>query len=392
MNYNFSDRFQNLGGNAIREIFKLLANPEVISFAGGFPSAAGLPVEQVEEIVTELFKSDKIKSVLQYGGSEGYTPLRQSAIELVKRAGIMNADIDNTLIISGGQQGIDLTCKAFLNKGDTVLVESPTYLAVLHILKTYEANIVGVKSGTDGIDLDDLEAKIIAHKPKFIYLVPTFSNPTGRTLSLEKRKKLVDLIYKHGTLILEDDPYAELRFSGEKVPAIKSLDTDGRVIYVNSFSKTISPGLRVGICIAHEDIIRKLTIGKQATDVHTSGLSQAIVNEFLMRGLYQSQIDKLIPLYREKKELMAAAIKKYMPFSFVCTDPDGGLFIWGEFTNGIDASACFADAVNKTKVAYVPGVSFYADGSGKNTLRLNYSNSTNEQIERGMKALGEYFK
>jgi len=188
MDYKFSDRLDGLGGNAIREIFKLLSDPDIISFAGGFPSVDGLPTMELQHITDKLFLSDAIRTILHYGGTEGYTPLRETLLGWLERVGIKGLGLDNTLIISGGQQGIDLTCKAFLNKGDTVLVENPTYLAVLHILKTYEAKAVGVASADDGIDLDDLETKILAYKPKFVYLVPTFSNPTGKTISLEKRK------------------------------------------------------------------------------------------------------------------------------------------------------------------------------------------------------------
>ena len=393
MEYNFSDRVKDLGGNAIREIFKLLADPSVISFAGGFPTKTTLPTQLIATTTSELMSSSEAENILQYGSTEGYTPLRLTAIDYVRRYGINDINIDNTLIISGGQQGIDLTFKTFVNKGDVVLVEDPTYLAVLHILKTYEATAIGVDSGNDGLDLADLESKMIMHKPKVLYVVPTFSNPTGRTYSIAKRKAIYELAVKYNVIILEDDPYSELRFSGERVPSIKSFDKTGNVIYITSFSKTLAPGLRTGIAIGDPEVIRKMTIGKQATDVHTSSLSQAIINNFLSKSLMDARVSELIPLYLEKKNAMMSAIEKYMPKEFTYTNPDGGLFIFGEFDGslGINTMKLFPE-VAAHKVAYVSGHSFFASEDKFNTLRLNYSNASLDQIDSGMKKLGDFFK
>jgi 2-aminoadipate transaminase len=379
-----------LSANAIREIFKYLSDPEMISFAGGMPNRDALPAEILNELSERLFRDKKIYSVLQYGATEGYLPLRESGIEFVKRVGIQGIGLDNTLVITGGQQGIDLTCKIFLNKGDCVLVEDPTYVAVLHILKTYEAKAYGVKSDADGINTDDLEEKIKRYHPKFIYLVPTFGNPTGKTYPLEKRKKILSLAERYDVVILEDDPYSHLRFGGEPVPSIKSLDTTGRVIYNTSFSKIISPGIRCGLAVADPEIISKLVLCKQATDVHTSALSAALADGFLRGGYLDPQLKKILPIYLEKKTLMREAIKKYMPKDFECTDPNGGLFIFGEFKSGKCADDYFKTAL-ENKVAYVKGVDFYAAGDVHNSLRLNFSNSTNAQIDTGMKILGKIF-
>lgn len=392
MEYNFSDRLKNLGGNAIREIFKLLENPEVISFAGGFPTTTALPVEIVGKLASETLNSPDAYGLLQYGGTEGYKPLRNTAIEFIKRYGINNIILDNTLIVSGGQQTIDLTLKAFMNKGDVILVENPTYLAVLHIIKTYEGVAVGLKSGDEGIDLNDLEEKIKAHKPKILYLVPTFSNPTGRTISLEKRKAIADITAKYNVIVLEDDPYSELRFQGDRIPSIKSMDTAGNVIFSTSFSKTVAPALRCGVAVASADIIRKLTIGKQATDVHTSTLSQAIINKYLSYGMMDTRLPELIAIYKEKKDRMIDALVKYMPDKVKYTNPQGGLFIWCELPCNVDTSAMFKDLVETTKVAYVPGKEFFVDGAVTNCLRLNYSNSTLENIDKGIMAMSEYLK
>lgn len=393
MELNFSDRMKDLGGNAIREIFKLLQDPEVISFAGGFPTKSALPTKLIADITSELMASDEAENIMQYGGTEGYMPFRHTAIDYVKRYGIENIGLDNVLIISGGQQGLDLTFKCFVNAGDYVLVEDPTYLASLHILKTYQGKAIGVKSGDDGLDLNDLEEKIKKYSPKVLYCVPTFSNPTGRTYSVEKRKAIAEMTAKYGVIVLEDDPYSELRFEGERVPSIKSFDKVGNVIYITSFSKTLAPGLRTGIAVGNADIIRKLTIGKQAVDTHTCNLSQAIINNFLGKNMMDDRLAMLIPIYYEKKQAMIEGIKRYMPEEFTHTNPSGGLFIFGEFDEklGLNLKDLFPE-IAKRKVAYVSGHSFFASEDKFNTMRLNYSNASLEQIDIGMHRMGDFFK
>ncbi len=390
MEYVFSDRVKDLKGNAIREIFKVLADKEMISFAGGNPASQLLPAEKIKEYAIKCLNENPT-AVLQYGATEGYLPLRKAFIKYVERCGIKGIDVPNTLIVSGGQQGIDLMCKCFLNKGDRVLVQSPAYLAVLHIIKTYQGKAVGVKSSADGLDLIDLENKIITEKPKFLYLVPNFSNPSGKTLTMETRRGAYEICKKYGVLIVEDDPYREIRFSGTPIDSVKSLDDSGLVVYISSVSKTISPALRVGVVIADENIISKLTIGKQAVDVHTNTLSQAIVTEFLESGEIEKQIEKIVPVYKEKKDAFVSALKKHMPETFKFDDVDGGLFVFGEFTDGTSAREKFNEAI-KNKVAYVCGNEFFADGSGENTIRLNYSNATIENINVGVERLGKIFK
>ena len=389
MQYNYSDRLKDLSGNAIREIFKLLTKPEVISFAGGLPATNCLPVKQFEEFCSQLLQ-EKGAMLLQYGATEGYMPLRLAMINYVKRCGIQNITADNVLIISGGQQAIDLTFKAFINKGDAVLVEDPTYLAVLHIAKTYEAQVFGVNSGDEGIDLVDLEQKIKDKKPKIFYIVPNFSNPTGRTLSAEKRKSIAEICAKYNVMVLEDDPYRELRYFGKPQPSIKSFDTAGNVIYASSFSKTISPGMRVGSAIADPAVIRKLTVGKQAVDVQTVTLMQAVAERFIQDDTLDKHIEKSIPVYREKKVAMIDAIKKFMPSEFKYTDPEGGLFIWGEYPN-VSVKDKFSEAI-ANNVAYIWGTEFYADGRGGDCMRLNFSNASVEQIYTGIERLSKVFK
>ncbi len=390
MQPKFADRMANMNGTATREIFKLLSRPEIISFAGGLPAKECLPLKEIADITQELLASADV-SLLQYGTTEGFLSLRQRLVEYVRDVGITGIDTDNTLVISGGQQGIDLLSKALLNKGDVVLVEDPTYLAVLPIIDSYEGRAVGVKACAEGLDLDDLEKKIVAYKPKLLYVVPTFSNPTGRTYTEENRKAIAKLTAKYGVIVLEDDPYGKLRFSGKAVPSLKSFDADNNVVYISSFSKIISPGLRVGVAVGDKAILRKMAIGKQGTDLHTSNLAQKIVEKYLEKGYLTPNVEKSLPLYLRRKTAMIDAIENYMPTEFRHTDPDGGLFIWGELPAGVDTVKLLPAAL-ECNVAYIQGQVFYADGSGLNTIRLNYSNADPEQIDKGIHALGDLLK
>ncbi len=387
----YSTRMNGLSGSATREILKLTALPQMISFAGGLPATECLPVKEIREIAADILGGAGAIGALQYGLSEGVPEFREQLKYFLLDVGIKAQSIDNLFVVSGGQQGIDLMCKVFLDKGDVVLVENPTYLAFLQIAATYEARVVGVDSDKQGLVLSDLEEKIKKYKPKFIYVVPTFSNPTGRSYTAENRKGIAYLADKYDVMVLEDDPYSRLRFTGDFIPALKSFDLSDKVVYVTSFSKILSPGLRVAVMTGGKDVIRKLVIAKQGTDLHTASLSQLIACEYLKRGYLKPNIQKSLPVYRTRKEAMTRALDEFMPEEFRRTDPEGGLFIWGEFSVPVDAGKCFDDAV-KRNVAYVPGTVFYADGKGQNTLRLNYSNADEEKIRRGVKALGEMFK
>ncbi|GHU84487.1 aminotransferase [Spirochaetia bacterium] len=392
MSYHFSTALAGMTGTATRDIFKLLSRPEIISFAGGLPASDCLPIAQVRDITAEIFADPKeAVKILQYGATEGYPGLREQIIPLIKDVGIERVGLDNLLVISGGGQGLDLMCKAFLDAGDVVLVEDPTFLGFLEIVKAYNSKTIGVKAEADGIDLDDLEQKIKQYKPKLLYCIPNFSNPSGKTWPAKKRKAAAELAAKYNVMIIEDDPYGRLRFSGEHVPSLKSFDTAEQVVYVSSFSKTVSPGLRTGFAVGNPDVIRKLAIGKQGADLHTSNLSQVIIRNYLAKGHFYPNIEKGLPIYRLRKTAMIDAIKTYMPTEFNYTDPDGGLFIWGEFSAPLNTVEIFKEAIEKN-AAYINGSVFYADGGGLNTLRLNYSNETPERIEQGIKILGEVFK
>lgn len=390
MDLNLAERMQKLTGSATREILKLTANPKVISFAGGLPGKDCLPEAQIRQVIDRLLSGPRASQLLQYGTTDGLIGARAAMTEYVKGFGIDNIDISNVIMLSGGQQALDLMCKAFLDKGDVCLVENPTYLAMLQIVNSYQGKAVGVAANSDGLDLIDLEKKILEYRPKLLYIVPTFSNPTGGTYTVENRIKIVELAAKYNVIVIEDDPYSKLRFEGEYVKSVKGLTNADNVVFVASFSKIISPGLRVAAAVGHKDIIRKLEICKQGVDVHTPNLTQAVVEEFIRGNLIEPHVKSVLPKYKQKKDNMAKALKKYMPAQFKFNNTEGGLFIWGEFDAPVDTVKSFPKAIERN-VAYIYGNAFYADSSGLNTIRLNFSNATPEQIEQGVSALGEIF-
>jgi 2-aminoadipate transaminase len=386
---NFASRLDGISGSAIREIFKLLANPQIISFAGGNPAPESFPKEKLAEISSRVLLENG-ERILQYGPTRGYGPLMDEVLDIAKKQGI-KADLSNIIITSGSSQGIELMAKTFINKGDVILVESPTFIGAIQTFKTYEANLVAVKTDEEGILLDDLEAKIKKHSPKFLYAIPTFQNPSGVTLAEDRREKLVKICSENSVKILEDDPYGELRFSGEKVSPLKSFDKDDTVIRLVSFSKIISPGIRVGAAIGDNEVISKFELFKQGMDVHTTNLAQVMVYEYLKSGDLDGHIKEIIRSYSEKKALMLSLIKSEFPSGIKISPCDGGLFIWLTLPSGVDTLNIFKKAVKKN-VAFVPGTHFFAQGGNNNTLRLNFSMVSKEKIEEGMKILGKVIK
>ena len=390
MEYKFAHQFDHLQASAIREILKFTSDPEVISFAAGNPASEGIPVDAIREIAAELLKDDPI-ACLQYSVSEGYTPLRQSIRgKMLSREEIVH-DFDDLIIMSGAQQGNLLACKVLCNPGDTLVVESPSFIGSLNAFKSNGVNLAGIPLEEDGMDLNALE-DLLKTTPnvKLIYVIPNFQNPTGRTMSLEKRKGLYELACKYDTMILEDNPYGDLRFAGENVPSIKSMDTEGRVIYSGTFSKVLSPGMRVGFVVAPKPVISKIVICKQVDDVHTNILAQRICHEFLMRTDYLQHIQKLAKICQHKCNLMLDQMDKHMDHSITWTKPEGGLFIWATLPDGVDMTDYCTRAVREHKIAVVPGTAFLTDESQTTqSFRLNYSTPSDEEIVKGIEMLGK---
>lgn len=387
----YAHRMDGITGSAIRELFKLLSKGDIISFGGGNPSSSSFPVEQVKEI-TDYLLNEKAEQMLQYGATEGYAPLRSAISEHMLKPKGVDADESCILPTTGSMQGMDLICRIFLDRGDKVLVEAPTFLGVLQTLKIAGAELISVPSDDEGIIIDELEKLIKEHRPKLFYCIPTFQNPSGKTLGLERRKAIARLAAEYDMIVAEDDPYCDLRYRGEPLPPIKKFDTSGNVILLNSFSKIISPGIRVGSAYATADIIRKMTIAKQGVDTHTANLTQAIAAEFLMRGLLPGQLKRICPEYGRRLDAMLDAMDRYFPEECTYTRPEGGLFVWGE-CRGLDMLKLVPRATEEKKIAYIPGVHFYAQPEGhEGTFRLNFSGTAFENIDKGMKLMDELMK
>ena len=383
----FAHRFDQVTGSAIREIFKVIAQPGMISFAGGNPAPEALPDGPVSELAQYVLAKDG-KAILQYGATEGYAPFLESLKAYVQDQ--LGVSVPAVLPVTGSTQAMDLLCKALLDPGDTVLVENPSFLGNLQCLKLYQANLVPVESDGDGLLPSDLEEKIRRYRPKLLYTIPTFQNPTGKTLPEDRRRAVAELANEYGMIVAEDDPYRDLRYEGVPCRSIKSFDQNGWVMFLGSFSKIISPGLRVGFIAGDAGIIRKCIVGKQSTDVHTANLNQAIVDQYLRRNLLPDHISSICEGYGAKMRRMLRCLEQF-PEGVSFTRPQGGLFIWAELPEGMDTVKLLSAAVEK-KVAYVPGTYFCVDGGHMNTLRLNFSNSTPEQIETGMSVLNDLIR
>ena len=384
----FAHRFDKVSGSAIREIFKVLGTPGMISFAGGNPSLAALPDALCADIARDVLLADG-KRVLQYGATEGYPPFVESLTGYLEKHYGFDMTQSGVLPTTGSTSGMDLLLKALVDPGDAVLVEDPTFLGNMQTINLYQARLGPIESDDGGVKLDKLEEAVRRHHPKLLYIIPSFQNPTGRTLAADRRKPIADLAAKYGFIVAEDDPYRDLRYTGEHLPTIKSYDQTGHVVYLGSFSKIISPGLRVGYLVAQKDILRKCTIGKQGTDLHTPNLNQAIVDQFLRRGCLEPHIESILPAYGDKLRLMLSQLESF-PEGTGYARPEGGLFVFVDLPERLNATQLFPKAV-ESGVAYVPGTYFYPQGGHHNTLRLNFSNSTPEHIEKGMHILSQLF-
>lgn len=392
MNYVFSDRIAGLQASAIREILKFTAFPDVISFAAGNPAQEAFPIDDVSRISNELLSKNPILA-LQYNITEGYTPLRDLLKVMMAEKNCFS-DNDELIITAGAQQGMELACKVLCNEGDTLICEAPSFIGSLNAFKSYNVNLVGVELEDDGINLERLEVALKANtNTKVLYLIPNFQNPTGNTMSLEKRKAVYNLSKKYNFIIIEDNPYGELRFAGEDVPSIKSLDTDGRVIYVGSFSKILAPGLRVGYVSAPKEIIQKMVVCKQVSDVHTNIWAQAICEGFLQTCDLDAHLYKLRAVYERKCKIMLGEMDKHFSKKIKYTKPQGGLFIWATLPEGSNMLEFCKRAVEEYKVAVVPGTAFMVSENDKtNSFRLNFSTPTDEKIVKGCEILGRMTK
>lgn len=392
MNYALSDNIKDMKPSAIREIFKSLGTLGAISFAAGNPSPESFPVEDIRRISDRILAENASVS-LQYGTTEGYMPLREAVVKRISEKFDCVKDGDMTIITSGGQQGIELFCKVMCNRGDEVICENPSFIGALNSFRSIGAVPVGVPLDSDGINIEKLEEALKTHKKaKFMYLIPTFQNPAGITMSLEKRKAVYSLAKKYGVLILEDNPYGELRFAGEDVPTIKSMDTDGIVFYCGSFSKILSAGMRVGFVCGNETVVQKMVVAKQVEDVHTNQFFQMIVADFMKECDMDSHVAKIRALYRHKAEYMIAALEKYMPKEVNFTRPEGGLFLWCTLPQGVQLADFMKESIAE-KVFVVTGKAFNCDeNADSDSFRLNYSMPSDEEIEKGIKILGDIIR
>lgn len=390
MNYVFSEKVSHLQASAIREILKFTVDPEVISFAAGNPAPETFPVKEVKEIIDRIMAENPI-AALQYSLTEGYTPLRDVLKKDLEAQGCFDPETDDLIITSGAQQANELSCKVMCDEGDTVITEAPSFIGSLNSFKSYNGHIVGVPLENDGVDLNALEDALKSNRNvKLIYLIPNFQNPTGLCTSFEKRKAVYGLAKKYGVMILEDNPYGMTRFAGEPIPSIKTLDKDGLVIYSGTFSKVLSPGIRVGYVCAPKPVIQKIVVCKQVSDVHTNILAQMICHEFMTKYNWSEHLKMLPAVYRKKCELMLSEMDKHFSKKITYTRPEGGLFIWATLPDDCDMPAFCKKAVSEYKIAVVPGNAFMISESDKtSSFRLNFSTPTDEQIVKGIEILGK---
>jgi 2-aminoadipate transaminase len=382
---HLAHRMRQLRPSTIREILKVTAQPEIISFAGGLPAPELFPLEDVGAAAQSVL-SARGAEALQYGPSEGFLPLREWIAAEMGGRGVV-ADARDVLVTNGSQQVLDLVGKLFLNPGDVVLTENPTYLAAIQALQTMEARFVPVPTDGDGLVPDSLPRLIAQHRPKFLYTIPNFQNPTGVTLAAHRRHDLARIAGEYGLTILEDDPYGKLRYSGVDIAPVKHWDEAGRVIYASTFSKTIAPGLRLGWVVAPRELFSRLLILKQASDLHTSSFDQRVAFVYLTQSDHVAHIERIRRAYGERFGVMDTALRDEMPSGFSWTHPEGGMFLWVTGPAELDSLELLSRAVER-QVAFVPGRDFFPGDGGTNFMRLNFSNSTPERIRQGVGRLG----
>lgn len=396
--YRYAHRTQKMGSSVIRELLKLTEQPDIISFGGGLPAPEIFPLNEFREACNYVLDHFGPQS-LQYSTTEGYRPLREMIARHNARFSV-EVDADNILITSGSQQALDFIGRLFINRGDYIVVESPTYLGALQAWNAYGAQYIAVRADEHGMIVDELEAALRIG-PKFIYILPNFQNPGGSTLSLERRRKLVEIADKYGVPIIEDDPYGQLRYEGDHIPSVVSLDSEfrgpngghysGNVIYLSTFSKLLAPGLRLAWVIAPPEVIRKLVMAKQAADLHTSSFNQYVAFEVAKGGFLDEHVKVIRATYKERRDVMIEMMEEMFPAGVTWRKPQGGMFLWGILPEGMDAAEVLKRAIAK-KVAFVPGEAFHPTGGGKNTMRLNFSYSSPDTIREGITRLGTTLK
>jgi 2-aminoadipate transaminase len=396
--YRYAHRMQRMGSSVIRELLKLTEQPDIISFAGGLPAPEVFPVKEFQQACNAVLEKDGAQA-LQYSTTEGYRPLREMIARHNARYSVQIA-ADNILITSGSQQALDFIGRLFINRGDYIVVESPTYLGALQAWNAYGAQYISVPMDKDGMIVDELESAL-RKGPKFIYVLPNFQNPSGCTLSLERRKKLVDLADKYGVPIIEDDPYGQLRYDGDHIPSVVSIDSDfrgpngghysGNVIYLSTFSKILAPGLRLAWVIAPPEVIRRLVMAKQAADLHTASFNQYVAYEVGKGGFLDEHVKVIRATYKERRDVMLEMMDEMFPPEVSWTHPLGGMFLWGIMPENLDAAEVLKTAIER-KVAFVPGGSFHANGGGVNTMRINFSYSAPDNIREGITRMGKLLK
>lgn len=396
--YRYAHRIQKMESSVIRELLKLTVQPDVISFAGGLPAPEVFPVDEFREACNHVLEHFGPQA-LQYSTTEGYRPLREM---IARHAATYAADIaaENILITSGSQQALDFIGRLFVNRGDYIVVESPTYLGAIQAWNAYGAQYIPVRADEHGMIVDELE-EALRIGPKFIYVLPNFQNPSGSTLCLERRIQLIELADKYGVPIIEDDPYGQLRYEGEHIRSVVSLDSDfrgpngghysGNVIYLSTFSKLLAPGLRLGWVVAPQQVIHKLVMTKQAADLHTSSFNQYVAYEVARAGFLNRHARVIRATYKERRDVMIEMMEELFPSEVTWRKPKGGMFLWGIMPEGMDATVVLKRAVEK-KVAFVPGAAFHPRGGGHNTMRLNFSYSSPDTIREGIARLGGVLK
>jgi 2-aminoadipate transaminase len=396
--YRYAHRMQRMGSSVIRELLKLTEQPDIISFVGGLPAPEVFPVKEFQEACNRVL-SEQGAQALQYSTTEGYRPLREMIARHTARYSVP-ITADNILITSGSQQALDFIGRLFINRGDFIVVESPTYLGALQAWNAYGAQYISVPSDENGMIVDELEAALRVG-PKFIYVLPNFQNPSGSTLALERREKLVQLADKYGVPIIEDDPYGQLRYDGEHLPSVVYLDDHfrkngegeyrGNVIYLSTFSKLLAPGLRLAWVVAPPNVIQKLVMTKQAADLHTSTFNQQVAYEVGKGGFLDEHVKVIRATYKERRDVMLEMMDEMFPPEMRWTRPQGGMFLWGMMPEGVDAAEVLKIAIER-KVAFVPGAAFHPNGGGENTMRINFSFSSPDNIREGITRLGATLK